>query len=179
MSTDVRVAVVTVSGRAATGEREDVTGPALAGAVRSTGLDMGEQRVAPDDRAVLAGLIHELAGTHDLVLLAGGVGIGPHDLTPDAVEACCERMIPGVGEVVRAASRDDIPGASLWRACAGTRGAAVVDEVYRAMGEEYGGGGGHAGIPGCRGGRLGGHVVVHRAGRGAGARRGRGAVGPR
>ncbi|MBL6633813.1 MAG: MogA/MoaB family molybdenum cofactor biosynthesis protein [Thermoleophilia bacterium] len=126
MSTDVRVAVVTVSGRAATGEREDVTGPALAGAVRSTGLDVGEQRVAPDDRAVLAGLIHELAGTHDLVLLAGGVGIGPHDLTPDAVEACCERMIPGVGEVVRAASRDDIPGASLWRACAGTRGAAVV-----------------------------------------------------
>lgn len=126
MSTDVRVAVVTVSTRAAAGERDDVTGPALAGAVRSSGLEVGDQRVAPDDRALLDGLIHEMCGTHDLVLLAGGVGIGPHDLTPDAVEACCDRMIPGVGEVVRAASRDDIPGASLWRACAGTCGGSVV-----------------------------------------------------
>lgn len=129
MSTDVRVAVVTVSGRAAAGERDDVTGPALAGAVRSSGLEVGDQRVVPDDRAVLEELIRELSGTHDLVLLAGGVGIGPDDLTPDAVEACCDRMIPGVGEVVRAASRDDIPGASLWRACAGTRGGAVVVAV--------------------------------------------------
>lgn len=126
MSTDVRVAVVTVSARAAAGEREDVTGPALAGAVRSSGLEVGEQRVAPDDRAVLEDVIRALAASHDLVLLAGGVGIGPEDVTPDAVEACCARMIPGVGEVVRAASRDDIPAASLWRACAGTRDGAVV-----------------------------------------------------
>lgn len=129
MSTDVRVAVVTVSGRAAAGERDDVTGPALAGAVRSSGLQVGDQRVVADDRAVLEETIRELSGTHDLVLLAGGVGIGPDDLTPDAVEACCDRMIPGVGEVVRAASRDDIPGASLWRACAGTCGGTVVVAV--------------------------------------------------
>jgi molybdenum cofactor synthesis domain-containing protein len=129
MSTDIRVAVVTVSSRAAAGEREDVTGPALAGAVRSSGLDVGEQRVCGDDRAAIEGLIAELATGHDLVVLAGGVGIGPHDLTPDAVQACCDRMIPGVGEVVRAASRDDIPGASLWRACAGTAGGSVVVAV--------------------------------------------------
>lgn len=129
MSTPLRVAVVTVSGRVAAGERDDVTGPAVAGSVRSSGLEVGDQRVAPDDRAVLDPLIDELAATHRLVLLAGGVGIGPDDFTPDAVEARCDRMIPGVGEVVRAASRDDIPGASLWRACAGTRGATVVAAI--------------------------------------------------
>ncbi len=126
MSTDIRVAVVTVSTRAAAGDRDDVTGPALAGAVRSSGLEVGDQRVCADDRAVIEALVSELAGPHQLVVLAGGVGMGPDDLTPDAVEACCERMIPGVGEAVRAASRDDFPEASLWRACAGTRGGAVV-----------------------------------------------------
>lgn len=126
MSSHVRVAVVTVSDRVAAGERDDVTGPALAGSVRSSGLEVGEQRVAADDQAALEALIAEMAAHHDLVLLAGGVGIAPADHTPDAVARACDRMIPGVGEVIRAACRDDVPSASLWRACAGTRGGAVV-----------------------------------------------------
>jgi len=121
-----RVAVVTVSDRAASGARDDATGPALAGAVRSAGLDADDPIVVPDDEQALIGLIEELSGAHDVVLLAGGTGIAPRDRTPEAVEATCERMVPGIGEAIRAASRDDIPGASLSRACGGVRGTTVV-----------------------------------------------------
>jgi molybdenum cofactor synthesis domain-containing protein len=71
-------------------------------------------------------LIEELTASHDVVLLAGGTGIAARDRTPEAVEATCERMVPGIGEVIRAASRDDIPSASLSRACGGVRGTSVV-----------------------------------------------------
>jgi molybdenum cofactor synthesis domain-containing protein len=121
-----RVAVVTVSDRAAAGERDDATGPALAGAVRSAGLDATEPIVVADDEHALVALIEELTASHDVVLLAGGTGIAARDRTPEAVEATCERMVPGIGEVIRAASRDDIPSASLSRACGGVRGTSVV-----------------------------------------------------
>lgn len=121
-----RVAVVTVSDRAAAGERDDATGPALAGAVRSAGLDAAEPIVVADDEHALVALIEDLTASHDVVLLAGGTGIAARDRTPEAVEATCERMVPGIGEVIRAASRDDIPSASLSRACGGVRGTSVV-----------------------------------------------------
>jgi molybdopterin adenylyltransferase len=121
-----RVAVVTVSDRAAAGERDDATGPALAGAVRSAGLDATDPIVVADDEHALVALIEELTASHDVVLLAGGTGIAARDRTPEAVEATCERMVPGIGEVIRAASRDDIPSASLSRACGGVRGTSVV-----------------------------------------------------
>jgi molybdenum cofactor synthesis domain-containing protein len=118
--------VVTVSDRAAAGERDDATGPALAGAVRSAGLDATDPIVVADDEHALVALIEELTASHDVVLLAGGTGIAARDRTPEAVEATCERMVPGIGEVIRAASRDDIPSASLSRACGGVRGTSVV-----------------------------------------------------
>jgi len=121
-----RVAVITVSDRAAAGERDDATGPALAGAVRSAGLAADDPRVVADDEAALVGLIAELSTSHDVVLLAGGTGIAPRDRTPEAVQASCDRMIPGIGEAIRAASRDEIPSASLSRACGGVRGTTVV-----------------------------------------------------
>lgn len=122
----VKVAVVAVSDRAASGEREDATGPALAGAVRSAGLEADDAIVVPDDEQALVALVAELCASHDVVLLAGGTGIAPRDRTPEAVERSCERMVPGIGEAIRAASRDEIPGSSLSRACGGVRGTTLV-----------------------------------------------------
>lgn len=129
MSTRWSVAMVTVSDRAAAGERDDATGPALESVVRSSGLDVTTTRVVPDGVEDLIALIHELTASHDLVLLAGGTGVSPRDHTPEAVEATCERMIPGIGEAIRAASREAIPTASLSRACAGVRGTSIVVAV--------------------------------------------------
>ncbi len=121
-----RVAVVTVSDRAACGLRDDATGPALTRAVRAAGLDADDPRVVPDDEGALAEMITALAGSYDLLLLAGGTGIAPRDRTPEGVEHACDRMIPGIGEAIRAASRDEIPAASLSRACGGVRGQTIV-----------------------------------------------------
>lgn len=125
----VRAAVVTVSDRAAAGTRDDATGPALVGAVRAAGLETGDPQVVADDEPALVDLITSLAGTHDVVLLAGGTGISPRDRTPEAVGRACERMIPGIGEAIRAASRDDVPAVSLSRACGGVLGATIVVAV--------------------------------------------------
>ncbi|MBM3665696.1 MAG: MogA/MoaB family molybdenum cofactor biosynthesis protein, partial [Actinobacteria bacterium] len=84
---------------------------------RSAGLDADDPVVVPDDEQALVALIEDLAG---------GTGIAPRDRTPEAVEATCERMVPGIGEASRAASRDDIPGASLSRALGGVRGTTIV-----------------------------------------------------
>jgi molybdopterin adenylyltransferase len=129
MSVHWSVAVVTVSDRAAAGERDDATGPALASVVRSAGLRVTTTPVVPDGAEGLIALILDLAASHDLVLLAGGTGVGPRDQTPEAVEATCDRMIPGLGEAIRAASREAIPTASLSRACGGVRGTSLVVAV--------------------------------------------------
>lgn len=122
----LRVAIVTVSDRVSGGERADGTGPALLEKVRLDGYDPVTAMVVPDEPDALTGLIRDLAVGHDVVLLAGGTGIGPRDRTPEAITAACELMIPGIGEAIRAAARADVPTSALSRACAGTCGAAIV-----------------------------------------------------
>ncbi len=115
-----------MSDRASRGERADATGPALADEVVRAGHDVATRRVVSDDPADVADLIRDLAGSHDLVLLAGGTGIAPRDRTPEAVQAACERLVPGIGEAIRAAARDRVPTSLLSRACGGVRGGALV-----------------------------------------------------
>jgi molybdopterin adenylyltransferase len=122
----VTAAIVTVSDRSARGERDDVTGPALARAVADDGVTVAHSRIESDDPERLAGAIAELAAAHDVVLLAGGTGVSPRDRTPEAVARACHLMIPGVGEAIRAASRDRVPTSSLSRACGGLCGHALV-----------------------------------------------------
>lgn len=129
MSTPGAVAVVTISDRVAGGARVDVTGPALVSVVRASGLDVRTTRAVPDDVDGIITLIHELATSHALMLLAGGTGVGPRDHTPEAVAATCDPMIPGLGEVIRAASREAVPTASLSRACAGICQRSIVVAV--------------------------------------------------
>lgn len=120
------MAVVTVSDRARRGERADATGPALARDVALAGHCVATRRVVADDPAALVALIRDLAGSHDVVLLAGGTGIAPRDRTPEAVQGACELLVPGIGEAIRAHSRERVPTSVLSRACAGVLDGALV-----------------------------------------------------
>ncbi|MBM3665168.1 MAG: MogA/MoaB family molybdenum cofactor biosynthesis protein [Actinobacteria bacterium] len=126
MATALRIAVVTVSDRAAGGTRDDRTGPGLVAAVKAAGHSVQDTRVIPDGEQPVADAICDLAHDHQVVLLAGGTGIGPRDHTAEGVQAACRPMVPGVGEAIRAASRARIPAADLSRACAGVRGRCLV-----------------------------------------------------
>ena len=107
---------------------EDRSGDLLDDLVAAAGHRVSRRAVVPDDPAALTSLLRALAdgGDIDLILTTGGTGISPTDSTPEATEAACDRIVPGIAEAVRAASLASTPHAMLSRSTAGTRGATLV-----------------------------------------------------
>ncbi len=114
-----RAFVLTVSDRAARGERADETGPRLAARLRELGHD-ATVGLVPDEPAQIAAAVRAaVARRHALVVVAGGTGLGPRDVTPQALVGVLDYEIPGFGEVMRAAGRRTTPFAALSRSLAG------------------------------------------------------------
>jgi molybdopterin adenylyltransferase len=122
------VGVLTVSDRASSGEYEDKGGPEVAAYVTShfAGPPAVEAEVVPDDEAAIASAIRRLAARCDLVLTTGGTGPAPRDVTPEATVAVCDKLLPGFGEAMRAASAAAVPTAILARQTAGVCGRSLV-----------------------------------------------------
>ena len=119
--------VITVSDRSAAGTREDVSGPTGAAALRALGFTVGEVVVVPDDPEVLQLILRRAVDDGvPLVVTTGGTGLGPRDVTPEATARVIERPVPGIAELLRAASRDKIPAASLSRGIAGVAGSTLI-----------------------------------------------------
>ncbi len=119
-----RVAVVTVSDRVSRGESKDASGPLLVGFVDSERGTLTASRVIADERKDIAAAISELARNADLILLSGGTGLAPRDVTPEALADACQRLVPGIGEAFRALTQH--PLAFLSRATAGICGKTLV-----------------------------------------------------
>lgn len=124
-----RIAIVTVSDRASRGEYEDKGGPAaeawLHGAVTSP-LRI-DRHIIPDGRQVVGDMLRGLAdGGADLILVTGGTGPAPRDLTPEAVADIMDKELPGFGEEMRRASLAEVPTAILSRQTAAIRGATLI-----------------------------------------------------
>jgi len=125
---DIRAAVVTVSDKGFAGEREDVSGPELAGLARQMGADVIRQCVVPDEREEIVRQLVALSDQMevDLVLTTGGTGVTPRDVTPEATRAVIEREIPGLAEVLRFEGYRQTPLAVISRGVAGTRGRTLI-----------------------------------------------------
>ena len=138
---DRRAAVLTVSDRSATGEREDLSGPALGDALAAAGWSVVERATVPDDvDAIATTLVGWADAGIPLLLTTGGTGIAPRDVTPEATRLVCDREVPGIAEALRTVSLAKTPHAMLSRATAGTRGASLVVNLPgspRAIGETF------------------------------------------
>lgn len=126
----VRIGIVTVSDRASTGVYEDRGGPAIRDCLGEI-LSCDWQPVArliPDDRAVIEVTLRELSEREEccLIVTTGGTGPAPRDVTPEATEAVCDKMMPGFGELMRAVSLKVVPTAILSRQTAGIRGKSLI-----------------------------------------------------
>ena len=123
----MRVSVITISDRASRGEYEDLSGPALEREVlgRFPGSTVTRRVVADDVQQILEAL-EAAAPRSDFILTAGGTGIGPRDVTPEATRGFCDREIPGIAEALRAHSLVETPAAMLSRGFAGVRGSCIV-----------------------------------------------------
>lgn len=122
-----RAAVVVASDRAARGERADATGPAVARLLAAAGAAVTGVEVLPDDAAALAAALRRLSAEGaDLVVVAGGTGLGPRDVTPEAIRAVADRELPGLGELMRQAGRAHTPNAALSRCLGAARGRTLL-----------------------------------------------------
>ena len=119
MEAAIRVAILTVSDRAARGERADASGPALRDAVAALGHEVLALEVVADDRAEVAGRLRSLGAKADLVLTTGGTGLSPRDTTPEATRDAVEREVPGFSEEIRRRSAATDPRGLLSRGTAG------------------------------------------------------------
>ena len=125
---EIQAAIVTVSDRSARGERDDLTGPALAEAVSAAGIDVVSRTVVPDDAPDIEAEIVRLADVArvPLVLTAGGTGFAPRDVTPEATRRVIEKEAPGLAELARASGATKTRHAFLSRGIAGVRGRTLV-----------------------------------------------------
>lgn len=116
----LRVGVITASDKGSRGEREDLSGPALAKLVQEIGGEVVEYAVLPDDQELLAEKMCQWVDNRniDLILTTGGTGFSPRDVTPEATLAVADRLVPGIAEVMRMESLKVTPKAMLSRAVA-------------------------------------------------------------
>ncbi len=128
--TPARIGIVTVSDRASAGTYEDRGGPAINEYLVSHLLSawVSLARLVPDETEVLASMLVELADTEGccLIVTTGGTGPALRDITPEATEMVCEKMMPGFGELMRAVSLKVVPTAILSRQTAGIRGSCLI-----------------------------------------------------
>ena len=123
-----RAVVITVSDRSARGEREDSSGPKIAGMLDAAGIEVIRRQIIPDEKAVICRALLECSDHErpDLILTTGGTGVSPRDVTPDATREVIEREIPGMAEEMRRRSAAVTPHAMISRALAGIRGSTLI-----------------------------------------------------
>ena len=127
---NARIGIVTLSDRASAGVYEDLSGQAIRQTLTEWLQSPWEAvyRLIPDDRPTIEKTLIELCD-HErcgLVVTTGGTGPAPRDVTPEATEAICEKMMPGFGELMRKKSLEKVPTAILSRQTAGIRGASLI-----------------------------------------------------
>jgi len=124
----MRVVILTISDSVSRGVRGDASGPALRERCLQLGWDVVAQAVLPDEPASIRERLVSLAdgGAAELILTTGGTGIGPRDSTPEATTEACQKLLPGIPEVMREYGRKKNPRAALSRAVAGIRGNVLI-----------------------------------------------------
>jgi molybdopterin adenylyltransferase len=128
-SSPARIGILTVSDRASRGEYADEGGPAIRAYLAEVLASPWEarERIVPDEIEAIAAAIRDLAAEGCcLVVTTGGTGPAPRDVTPEATERVCAKLLPGFGERMRQVSLQYVPTAILSRQTAGVCGQALV-----------------------------------------------------
>jgi molybdopterin adenylyltransferase len=126
----VKIGVLTVSDRASRGQYEDRGGPAireyLADVLTSPWQDVSQ--IVPDEQPLVEQALVEMIDDQKCCLLitTGGTGPTVRDITPEATEAVCQKMLPGFGELMRLESLKKVPTAILSRQTAGIRDGCLI-----------------------------------------------------
>lgn len=126
----IRIGIINVSDRASKGIYEDIPGKAIVEVLSEyiKGSWEKEYRVIPDEQVLIEKTLIEMADNQNccLIVTCGGTGPAVRDVTPEATEAVCQKMLPGFGELMRAKSLTYVPTAILSRQTAGIRNRSLI-----------------------------------------------------
>jgi molybdopterin adenylyltransferase len=125
-----KIGIINVSDRASAGIYEDIPGKAIVQTLTEYLTSAWEPvyRVIPDEQELISQTLIEMADREGccLIVTCGGTGPALRDVTPEATEAVCEKMMPGFGELMRQVSLQYVPTAILSRQTAGIRGKSLI-----------------------------------------------------
>ncbi|MEL7341422.1 MAG: molybdopterin adenylyltransferase [Bacteroidota bacterium] len=125
-----KIGILTVSDRASAGVYKDISGKAIIDTLNDYLISQWEEvyKVVPDEQAIIKQTLIDMVDQENccLVVTTGGTGPAKRDVTPEATEAVCDRMMPGFGELMRAESLKYVPTAILSRQTAGLRGSSLL-----------------------------------------------------
>ncbi|MBU1820611.1 MAG: bifunctional molybdenum cofactor biosynthesis protein MoaC/MoaB [Bacteroidetes bacterium] len=124
---DLKTAVIVCSDSISKGLGEDKSGRRIIEKLQPFAIEASDYSIIPDDKERIQEKIRSLVSLdYQLILITGGTGLSPRDVTPEAVEELLDRPIPGIAEVARQYGQERIPTALLSRAVAGLIGSTLV-----------------------------------------------------
>ena len=124
----IKAAILTVSDSCSKGKREDISGQTIADILSKNGFEVCEKKIVADDKEKITSELVYFSDDVDVGVLftTGGTGLGPRDVTPEATIAVCEKMVPGLGELMRLKGLEKTPNSILSRSAAGIRGNTLI-----------------------------------------------------
>jgi len=126
----MKIGIITVSDRASAGIYEDISGKAIIETLNEYLTSPWEEvyEVIPDEKEIIEATMKKMADEQNcaLIVTTGGTGPAKRDVTPEATEAVCDRMMPGFGELMRSVSLKYVPTAILSRQTAGLRNDTLI-----------------------------------------------------
>ncbi|HLJ94093.1 MAG TPA: molybdopterin adenylyltransferase [Gemmataceae bacterium] len=126
----IRIGILTISDRASRGVYQDLGGPAIRDCLTEMLTCAWEPvaRIIPDERPLIEETLKQLCDQEHtcLVVTTGGTGPARRDVTPEATEAVCDKLLDGFGELMRSVSLKFVPTAILSRQIAGIRGQSLI-----------------------------------------------------
>lgn len=104
----------------------DLSGPELANLLQTAGAEVVAIRTVSDDLPQLTTALRDSATLAALIVTTGGTGLAPRDNTPEATLAVCQRLVPGIAELIRQQGARDTPFAALGRGVCGVAGSCLI-----------------------------------------------------
>lgn len=124
----IRVAILTVSDSCSQGQREDISGQTIKDMLPEDSFEICRKKIVADEHEKIVNELKHFSDKADIdvVFTTGGTGLGPRDVTPEATASVCERIIPGLGEMMRAEGLKKTKNAILSRGIAGICNRTIV-----------------------------------------------------
>ena len=124
----IKVTILTVSDSCAAGKRQDLSAQMIADMLSEEEFEICERQIVADNVEAIASELKRFCDEvrADVVFTTGGTGLGPRDVTPEATASVCERLVPGIGEIIRAGGWEKTKRAVLSRGIAGIRSGTLI-----------------------------------------------------